>query len=61
MVSRILNWFKSIVKETFAQIFTLLGFSIGWLTMTGSSRDIVGIMIIVSFSIWLLTINFRKD
>ena len=49
------------MKETFAQIFTLLGFTIGWLTMTGSSRDLVGLMIIVSFSIWLITIDFRKD
>lgn len=61
MISKILNWFKSIMKETFAQIFTLLGFTIGWLTMTGSSRDLVGLMIIVSFSIWLITIDFRKD
>lgn len=61
MISKILNWFKSIMKETFAQIFTLLGFGIGWLTMTGSSRDLVGLMIIVSFSIWLITIDFRKD
>ena len=61
MISKIFNWFKSIMKETVAQIFTLLGFTIGWLTMTGSSRDLVGLMIIVSFSIWLVTIDFRKD
>ena len=50
---------KSILKETLAQTFTLLGFFIAWLTLTGAAKDIVGIAIIISLSLWLLTIRFR--
>lgn len=53
------NWLKSILKETLAQTFTLLGFFIAWLTLTGAAKDIVGIAIVVSISLWLLTIGFR--
>ena len=53
------NWLKSILKETLAQTFTLLGFFIAWLTLTGAAKDIVGIAIVVSITLWLLTIGFR--
>ena len=54
------KWLKSILKETLAQTFTLLGFFIAWLTLTGTAKDIVGVAIIVSLGLWLLTIGFRK-
>ena len=47
------------IKESIAQIFTLLGFFIAWFTLTGTAQDIVGIAIIVSTIIWLLTIYIR--
>jgi hypothetical protein len=53
------KWFVDAVKESIAQIFTILGFFIAWFTLTGSAQDIVGIAIIVSIAIWLLTIYIR--
>ena len=55
------KWLGDIVKESIAQIFTLLGFFIAWFTLTGTAQDIVGIAIVISTVIWLLTINLRKD
>ena len=55
------KWFIEAVKESIAQIFTLLGFFIAWLTLTGSAKDIVGIAIIASTALWLVTINLRND
>ena len=40
-------------------LITILGFFIAWFTLTGSAQDIVGIAIIVSIAIWLLTIYMR--
>ncbi len=57
---KIFKWIKSILQETLAQTFTLLGFFIAWLTLTGTAKDIVGIAILVSLGLWLLTIGFRK-
>jgi hypothetical protein len=47
--------------ELIAQAFTLLGFFIAWLTLTGSARDIVGIAVMATTIIWLITIPLRKD
>lgn len=46
-------------KESIAQIFTLLGFFIAWFTLTGTAQDIVGIAIVISSIIWLITIRMR--
>lgn len=55
----IVKWIIDIIKESIAQVFTLLGFFIAWFTLTGQAQDIVGIAIIVSTIIWLLTIRLR--
>jgi uncharacterized membrane protein YdbT with pleckstrin-like domain len=55
------KWVIDAIKESIAQVFTLLGFFIAWFTLTGSAQDIVGIAIIVSTVIWLLTIYIRED
>ena len=60
-IKKFINWIKEILKETIAQTFTLLGFFIAWLTLTGTAKDIVGIAIIISTILWLLTIGLRKD
>lgn len=53
------KWFIDAIKESIAQIFTLLGFFIAWFTLTGTAQDIVGIAIVVSVIIWLVTIRLR--
>ena len=55
----ILIWIIDVIKESIAQIFTLLGFFIAWFTLTGTAQDIVGIAIIISTVVWLLTIRLR--
>ena len=55
----LVKWIIDAIKESIAQIFTILGFVIAWFTLTGSAQDIVGIAIIVSIAIWLLTIYMR--
>ena len=60
-IKKIINWIKEILKETIAQTFTLLGFFIAWLTLTGTAKDIVGIAIIISTILWVLTIGLRKE
>jgi hypothetical protein len=53
------KWVIDAIKESIAQIFTILGFFIAWFTLTGSAQDIVGVAIIVSIAIWLITIRLR--
>ena len=60
MIKKVIEWLKNILRETLAQTFTLLGFFIAWLTLTSTAKDIVGVAILVSLGLWLLTIGFRK-
>lgn len=55
----VLKWLWDVAKESIAQIFTLLGFFIAWFTLTGTAQDIVGVAIVVSTIIWLVTIRLR--
>ena len=57
----ILNYLWEVVKESIAQIFTILGFFIAWLTMTGSAQQITGLFTIIAVVIWLATIPLRKE
>lgn len=61
LIKKFFKWLSEILKETIAQTFTLLGFFIAWLTLTGTAKDIVGVAIIASTILWLLTIGLRKD
>jgi len=57
----LIKWFKDAGMELIAQAFTLLGFFIAWLTLTGSARDIVGLAVLATTVIWLITIPLRKE
>jgi hypothetical protein len=61
MLNGLIKWFKDAGMELIAQAFTLLGFFIAWLTLTGSARDIVGIAVLATTVIWLITIPLRKE
>lgn len=60
-IKKFINWLGEILKETLAQTFTILGFFIAWLTLTGTAKDIVGVAILISLGLWLLTVGLRKD
>ena len=55
------TWLKDAGVEIIAQAFTLLGFFIAWLTLTGSARDIVGLAVLITTIIWLISIPLRKE
>jgi hypothetical protein len=61
VVKGFFTWLKDAGVEVIAQAFTLLGFFIAWLTLTGSARDIVGIATLAVTILWLITIPLRKE
>lgn len=61
IVKGFFTWLKDAGVEVIAQAFTLLGFFIAWLTLTGSAREIVGIAVLAVTVIWLITIPLRKE
>lgn len=61
LVKGLLAWFGKAVKESIAQVWTLLGFFIAWLTLTGTAQQIVGITTIAATILWLVTIPLREE
>jgi hypothetical protein len=59
LIKEFFQWIVDVCKETINQVFTLLGFFIAWLTLTGSARDIVGLAIVWTTIVWLVTIRLR--
>ena len=55
------SWFWKAVKESIAQVWTLLGFFIAWLTLTGTAQQVVGMATLIATAIWLVTIPLRED
>lgn len=61
IIKKILNYIWEVIKESIAQVFTLLGFFIAWLTLTGSAQQVVGVATVIATVIWLATIPLRKE
>lgn len=61
LIKGFINWIWEAIKESIAQVWTLLGFFIAWLTLTGTAQDVVGIATIAATIIWLITIPLRKE
>ena len=57
----LLKWFKAAIIESIAQVFTILGFFIAWLTLTGTAQQVVGIATLISIVLWLVTIPLREE
>jgi hypothetical protein len=61
IVKGFLSWFWKAVKESIAQVWTLLGFFIAWLTLTGTAQQVVGMATLLATAIWLITIPLREE
>ena len=61
LVKGFVSWFGKAIKESIAQVWTLLGFFIAWLTLTGTAQQIVGIATIAATILWLVTIPLREE
>jgi hypothetical protein len=61
IIKAIFKYIWEVIKESIAQVFTLLGFFIAWLTLTGSAQQVVGVATLAATAIWLLTIPLRKE
>jgi hypothetical protein len=61
IVKGFILWLWKAVKESIAQVWTLLGFFIAWLTLTGTAQQVVGVATLLATAIWLITIPLREE
>jgi len=55
------NWLKKYLKEITAETYTLVGLGIAYFTLDGSAKKVTGLLIIIGFILWLVTIPLREE
>jgi riboflavin transporter FmnP len=55
------KFFVDLFKDLVDQAWTLLGMVIAWFVLDGSARDVVGIMILITLAIWVITFPLRWE
>jgi hypothetical protein len=58
---KIKKFFVDLFKDLVDQAWTLLGMIIAWFVLDGSARDIVGVMILITLAIWVITFPLRWE
>jgi hypothetical protein len=56
-----MKYLKALFKDLLDQSWTLLGMAVAWLVLEGSARDVTGMLILITLSVWILTFPLRWD
>ena len=56
-----MKYLKELFKDLIDQSWTLLGMAVAWLVLEGSARDVTGMLIVVTLTIWILTFPIRRS
>jgi hypothetical protein len=49
------HFIKALFQDLVDQAWTLLGLGTAWVLLEGSARELVGNMILITLSIWIIT------
>jgi hypothetical protein len=60
-VKKVVKFFSDLFKDIIDQAWTLLGMIIAWFVLDGSARDVVGLMIVITLAIWVVTFPLRRE
>lgn len=60
-MKKIVKFFNDLFKDLVGQAWTLLGMIIAWFVLDGSARDVVGVMILITLAIWMVTSPMRVE
>lgn len=60
-MKKVVKFFSDLFKDIIDQAWTLLGMIIAWFVLDGSARDVVGLMIIITLAIWVVTFPIRRE
>ncbi len=55
-----IKFFRELLVDLIGQSWTLLGMFVAWLVLEGSAREVVGVLIVVTLAVWVLTFPLRR-
>lgn len=51
---------KDFFRDVLDQLWTLLGMFVAWIVLDGSAKNVVGLAIVWSAAVWVLTYRLRN-
>lgn len=58
---KLANFLFGMFKDMVDQVWTIVALLIGWVLLEGSARDVVGMMILITIVVWIITYPTRHD
>jgi hypothetical protein len=61
MIKKIASAIWAVVKDLIAEMWTLLGMFIAWVTLDGSAKSVVGMATLVALTVWIISLPLRME
>ena len=61
MIKKFLSGIWAVVKDLVAELWTLMGMFIAWVTLDGSAKQIVGMATLLGLFIWIISLPLRME
>lgn len=61
MIKKFIMAIWAVVKDLVAELWTLLGMFIAWVTLDGSAKAIVGMATLAALVIWVISLPLRIE
>jgi hypothetical protein len=61
MIKKAISAVWAVMKDLVAELWTLLGMFIAWVTLDGSAKQIVGMATLIALVIWIISLPLRLE
>jgi len=61
MIKKIASAIWAVVKDLIAEMWTLLGMFIAWVTLDGSAKSVVGMATLIALTVWIISLPLRME
>jgi hypothetical protein len=56
-----MKWLKTYLREITGETWTFVGLLTAYFTLSGSAKQVTGLLILIGALIWLITLPLRQD
>jgi hypothetical protein len=56
-----MKWLKTYLREITGETWTFVGLLTAYFTLSGSAKQVTGLLILIGALIWLVTLPLRQD
>jgi hypothetical protein len=56
-----MKWLKTYLREITGETWTFVGLLTAYFTLSGSAKQVTGLLILIGAFVWLVTLPLRQD